>query len=111
MSGSLDRKRVPSGNIHSDVLVDNMCFPATSMERIALALFPRLIKIVPDSDIKGPRGENWRDFFAIITVCFGISLRFPKLEKKEDMEINGKVEKVDEFQTYLPMTRTSSMLW
>ena len=77
MSGSLDRKRVPSGNIHNDVLVDSMRFPATSMERMALVLFPLLIKIVPDSDIKGPRGENWRDFFAMMAVCLGISLRFP----------------------------------
>ena len=74
MSGSLDKKRVPSGNIHNDVLVDNMRFPAISMERTALALFPLSIKIVPESDIKGPRGENWRDFFAMIAVCFGISL-------------------------------------
>ena len=76
MSGSLDKKRVPSGNIHSDVLVDIKCFPATSMERMALALFPLSIKIVPDIDIKGPRGENWRDFFAMMAVCFGISLEF-----------------------------------
>ena len=75
MSGSLDRKRVPSGNIHSDVLVDNMCFPATSMERMALALFPLSIKMVPDIDIKGPRGVNRRDFFAMMAVCFGISLQ------------------------------------
>ena len=81
MSGSLDRKRVPSGNIHSDVLVDIMCFPATSMERMALALFPLSIKIVPDIDIKGPMGENWRDFFAITTVCFGIVLKVQKRMK------------------------------
>jgi hypothetical protein len=58
MLGSLDKKRVPSGNIHIDVLVDIMCFAATSMERMALALFPLSIKIVPDIDIKGPRGVN-----------------------------------------------------
>ena len=74
MSGSLEWKRVPSGNMNSDVLVDNMCFPATSMERMALALFPLSIKIVPDIDMKGPRGVNWRDFFAMTAVFIGISL-------------------------------------
>ena len=82
MLGSLDRKRVPSGNIHSDVLVDTMRLAAISMERMALALFPLLIKMVPDINIKGPRGENCRDFLAMITVCFGISLRILKSEKR-----------------------------
>jgi len=59
MSDTLDRKRVPSGNIHIDVLV--IRFPATSMERMALGLFSLSMKIVPDRDVKGPRSENWRD--------------------------------------------------
>ena len=58
MSGSLDRNRVPSGNIHRDVLLDNIRFPAFSMERKDLAVFPLSMKIVPDIDINGPRGEN-----------------------------------------------------
>ena len=81
MLGSSDRKRVPSGNIHRDVFVDIMCFPATSMEWMALALFPLSIKIVPDNDIKGPMGENLREFLAMTAVCFGISLQVQERRK------------------------------
>ena len=37
------------------------------------------MKMAPDNVMKGPRGVNCRDFFDMMDVCLGISLKYSQM--------------------------------